>query len=68
VAAVADSDELFRRPGGTICRGMKGEMERMGRGLNSRGRDVGLGSVLRGLKTGRGLRSARQFPKKAAGG
>jgi hypothetical protein len=28
VAIVADSDELFQRPGGTICRGMKGEMER----------------------------------------
>jgi hypothetical protein len=24
VAAVADSDELFRQPGGTIYRGMKG--------------------------------------------
>jgi hypothetical protein len=25
------SDDKFRRPGGTICRGRKGEMERRGR-------------------------------------
>jgi hypothetical protein len=26
-AGLADSGELFRRPGGTTCRGTKGEME-----------------------------------------
>jgi hypothetical protein len=62
------SGEKFCRPGGFSGSRKGGELERMGRGLNSRGRDVGLGRVLRGLKIGSGLRSARQFPKKAAGG
>jgi hypothetical protein len=44
-AVTADAGDELRRPGGDFESRSGGEMERMGMGLNSHGRDVDLGRV-----------------------